>query len=225
MIRRIGPFAEAGLALSSTLARQSESDSNLKRAFQFMANEYYTGDPKYHDVYQAVRNFAQEAISVQSGTGRFYVTSVNQMVEHMLATRSPGQIRQQMLVDMYPSLAMLQGLNDTWQRETKLTSNAPMYDPRAARMLDALVRSNGYTGAVPTDAPDRLQALNKTVDPKDRPKWLQPWMERPPLTREEVDYWRTWAEENPKDPSAPDIIRRLGIIPDTRAARDRDRNR
>jgi hypothetical protein len=217
IIERTATLPGSALALLRALKPMKENDPNLKRVIEQINSSIWNGDPRYGEVHQAIRNYLTDVIGVQMGTGTPRVTLIAEGAKTMTATSSPAQLRQQMLVDLIPSFGMINQINRGWQRETQSNDNAPLYDEDNAKMIDAIVRMNGYTGEAPEDAPDELLAVSKKpTTGKDRPRWLTDDMARSPLTRKQVDYWRGWLEKNPKDPDAQAIREQLGIIPDLR---------
>lgn len=217
VMTRTATLPAAGLAILDQLKDISENDINFKRNIDALMAEYYNGDPKYAALHQAIRTFLTDAIGIQSGTGTPRVTLVNDAAKTLLNTRSPGQIRRQMQVDLYSAFGMIQQMNRSWQRETGTTGNAPLYDQRNADMMDAMLRMNGFTGQVSEDAPDMLKAVGKPKPTgKDRPSWLKKGQDFAPLDRTTVNQARAWLEANPNDPDAQKIREQLRIIPDTR---------
>ena len=217
IINRTATVPTSYLALLRALRPIKEGDPNLKRVMEKITDQFWTGDPRYLEVHQAIRNYLTDVGGVQMGTGTPRVTLIAEAAKTMTATTSPAQLRQQALVDLIPTFGMINQINRAWQRETQSDTNAPLYDPQNARLLDAMVRMNGYTGEVPEDAPDELKAVGKSPPAgKEKPGWMTDKMMTKPLTRENVNKWRGWLESHPNHPEAQAVRELLGIIPDLR---------
>jgi len=217
IIQRTATIPTSYMALLRALRPLKENDPNLKRVIEQVTSDFWTGDPRYAEVHQAIRNYLTDVVGVQMGTGTPRVTLIAEGAKHLKSTSSPAQIRQQALVDLIPTFGMINQINRQWQRETKSNTNAPLYDEENAKIMDGMVRMNGYTGEIPSDAPDVLRSVSKPAPTgKDRPRWMTDAMIQPPLNRADVDYWRGWLEKNPNHPDAQAIREQLGIIPDLR---------
>ena len=215
VMQRTGTLPMATLNVLNALKNISETDKIPKRVLESFAAEYYTGDPKYAQLYSALRMFATDAVAVSMGTGTPRVTLVNDLIKHMTATGSPASIRAQLLTDLRTAHAYINNTDKQWQTETGQSRHAPGFLPENANMLDAMLRMNPYTGQVPSDAPDTLKGVGRTTKPtgKDRPSWLKPGQDWEPMTRGQVDAARRWLHDNPNDPRAQQVREQMGLLP------------
>jgi hypothetical protein len=212
VMSRTATLPIAALSVLNALKDMSETDKIPKRVIESFGAEYYTGDPKYAQLYSALRMFATDAVAVSMGSGTPRVTLVNDLIKHMAASGSPAQIRTQLLTDLRTSFSYIHNVDEQWRTETGQSRHAPGFAPHNYNMLDSMLRMNPYTGQVPKDAPDILKGVGRSK-PETRPSWMKEGQDWEPMTRAQVDGARRWLHDNPDDPRAQAIREQMGLVP------------
>jgi hypothetical protein len=220
VMTRAAGLQQAELSVLNALLPMKENESIPRRVLEAIWQNNANGAADYPELFQALRNYATEVVGIQTFTGTPRVYLVNQMLQHMLATNSPAQIRAQMVVDARNTWSLVQGVNEQWQSETNdPTGHMPLLTERAVNNQNAILRMNPYTGVMPkgSDIPDEVQAVGKTG--QDVMSNLKPWQKLPPLTSSEAAQAHAFINQFRGDPrqEVQDKIRflqqRLGINP------------
>lgn len=129
---------------------------------------HVTGDPKYSGLFNALNTYIQDAQSLQSPTGRFYVTEVESLKRNLQTTSGLQAVRTFLQQDAENSTALMEQLTREYQHgaqrpgETPSTFDQGNYDLlKAITLLDP---QRGFEGR--SDLPPQLQGLGLGA-PKD----------------------------------------------------------
>lgn len=191
IIQRVSSLDGAMFSLNQAMLKLSETDKVTTNMIKSWIDGKFIGDPKFFELYTAIRDIAQDTMAIQSGTGRPAVTSVNQMVQHMLVSSSPAQIRSQVMIDMRAAYGNVKTLRDQYREEVgDPHAKLPFFGRDVDDKFNAYLRQNPYTGEMPEDAPASLRGVGKT--PKTLPGWItkttadHPGQELKPLTKNQI---------------------------------------
>jgi hypothetical protein len=197
------PFEKAvnGLPISETAAWPARVWAEIK-------TKGFTSDPAYAALNEPLRTLATEVVFASGG--RSQVTAVQQFLREAPLTGSKASLRTLARQSMIGLKGIVDQQTNTFHKTTGLSGRPPAFDERSDQIMDALVRSNPYTGAFPKDAPVEL----RSVEPKaaQRNQRLTPDKSWEPLTREDYDKRKRYIEKNPHDPLIQLYIDELGIL-------------
>jgi hypothetical protein len=122
----------------------------------------WTGDPTYTKLFNGLNTYIQEAQSLNTQTGRFYVTEVEDIKKHLQVTAGPKAIRAVLQQDAELSTRLIDQLRENYHRGSRRTDNPPTYDPKLTDLLRAGVNLNPETGFrdIPQESlPEELRGL------------------------------------------------------------------
>lgn len=192
-VQRVSSLDSAFWSLNSVVGHMSETDkipTNVMR--QWLAG-HYSGDPKWDELYSAIRGIAIDTIAIQTGSGRPALNLVRDMVKHMLTTNSPASIRAQALVDARGAYGQIVTLRQQFRDEVgDPHAQLPFFNPDVGEKFQAWLRMNPYTGQIPEDAPSSIRGVGKSTDQKNLPSWIRrttpehPGQELAPLTKDQI---------------------------------------
>jgi hypothetical protein len=197
------PFEKAvnGLPISETAAWPARVWAEIK-------TKGFTSDPAYAALNEPLRTLATEVVFASGG--RSQVTAVQQFLREAPLTGSKASLRTLARQSMIGVKGIVDQQTNTFHKTTGLSGRPPAFDERSDQIMDALVRSNPYTGVFPKDAPVELRA----IEPKaaQRNQRLTPDKSWEPLTREDYDKRKRYIEKNPNDPLIQLYMDELGIM-------------
>jgi hypothetical protein len=124
----------------------------------------YTGDPKWSNLFTAVNNYLQEAQSLQSPTGRFFETEMEEQRKNIRLSAGLPAIRGILKVDAENSSKLIDQLRENYHRATRDPSEPPTYDPKRTDILRALTNldeQNGFEGIPEENLPPELHGLGR----------------------------------------------------------------
>jgi hypothetical protein len=122
----------------------------------------WTGDPKYLGLFNALNTYIQEAQSLNTQTGRFYVTEVESIKKHLQSTTGPRAIRTILQQDAENSTQLIDQIRDNYHRGSRRQDDPPTYDDHRTSLLRAISSLNPDTGFrdIPEDKlPEELRGL------------------------------------------------------------------
>jgi hypothetical protein len=229
-VQRVSSLDGALWSLNNVLERIPETDKVPTRVLQKWRAGVYSGDPKWDELYTALRNIATDTIAIETGSGRPAVNLVNAQVAHMLPSNSPASIRAQTMTDLRTGYGQIHALRDQFRSEVgNPNAELPFASPDTNAKYLAWLRQNPYTGEMPTDAPPSLLGVGKK--PTALPDWIvkttpdRPGQELTPLTIQQIhdgwdqlDKFERMMHENPGDQDTPRkaqwLRMRLGMFTD-----------
>jgi hypothetical protein len=230
-VQRVASLDQHLWSLNNVLERIPETDKVPERVLAKWRAGAWSGDPKWDELYGAIRNVAIDTLSIESGSSRPPVTLINDLVRHMLPTSSPAAIRAQAMIDMRGAYGQIHNLRNQFRSEVgNPNAELPFLDRETNDKYLAWLRANPYTGEMPSDAPPSMQAISKKPG-KDLPSWMvrttpdRPGQELPPLSIKQIhdgwdklDEFKRTMEANPGDQETPRqaqwLRMRLGMFAD-----------
>jgi hypothetical protein len=229
-VQRVASLDQHLWSLNNVLERIPETDKVPERVLEKWRAGAWSGDPKWDELYGAIRNVAIDTLAIETGGNRPPVTLVNDLVRHMLATSSPASIRAQAMVDMRGAYGQINNLRNQFRSEVgNPTAELPFLDRDTNTKYLAWLRQNPYTGEMPKDAPQSMLGISKT--PTKLPDWIvkttpdRPGQELAPLTIDQIkrgwdqlDEFNRIMHANPGDQDTPRkaqwLRMRLGMFAD-----------
>jgi hypothetical protein len=230
-VQRISTLDGHLWSLNNTLENIPETDKVPTRVMEKWKAGLYSGDPKWDELYTAIRNIATDTIAIETGSGRPAVSLVTAQVRHMLPSNSPASIRAQTLIDMRGAYGQILALRDQFRGEVgDPNASLPFASPDTNTKYLAWLRQNPYTGEMPADAPQSMLGVGKKPGGK-LPDWIvkttpdRPGQELAPLTVDQIhrgwdqlDEFNRTMHDNPGDQETPRKAQwlrlRLGMFAD-----------
>jgi hypothetical protein len=156
---RMGPAAKTVL---EALKKIPEGEPIPYYMADALISGKWTGDPKYVGLFNALNTYIQEAQSLNTQTGRFYVTEVESIKRELQKTTGPQAIRTVLQQDAENSTQLIDQIRDNYHRGSRRQDDPPTYDDHRTSLLRAITALNPQTGFrdIPEDKlPEELRGL------------------------------------------------------------------
>jgi hypothetical protein len=208
-VQRVSAFLPAMESLQTAMLQIPEDQKIATNTLKKVYANAWTGDPVYAQIYTDIQNVLNETSAIENqGVPRVGQTQAR--AREMLNTMSPAQIRVQLLEDAKAAYGYVRSINNNFKEIVgDPNAQAPFYPKSIEKDYKAILRSNPWTGEVPTDASGVVRATGRPHT-DTHPSWIgeNTWK---PMTEQQTQDGRAQirANLNSPDPRVQAAIQRI----------------